>query len=359
MIRVLVVDDSQAVRELFRAALSREPDIEVVGEAPDPYVARQLMAVLKPDVLTLDMEMPRMDGLTFLRKVMEHAPLPVVVVSSITAKGGELAMQAFEAGAIEVLQKPAGPNSVHALSVNLIAAVRAAASARVKKSVAAAAEVRALPRLKAQAESVLAIGASTGGTVALELLLRQLPANAPPTLITQHMPPMFTDAFAKRLDRLCAVTVREARDAEPLEIGTVLVAPGGKHLLLRQQGVHFVAEVRDGPKVSGHCPSVDVLFRSVARAAGARAAGVILTGMGKDGAAGLLEMRQAGAATFAQDEDSCVVYGMPKAAVDLGAVDETVPLWRMTHRLLQHFEGGSRAARFELLSQPLRVDESS
>jgi two-component system chemotaxis response regulator CheB len=344
MIRVLVIDDSATVRELFRAALSREPDIEVVGEAPDPYVARQLIAELSPDVLTLDMEMPRMDGLTFLRKVMEHAPLPVVVVSSITARGGDLAVQAFEAGAVEVLQKPGGPHQVGALSANLIAAVRAAAASRMSGSRRPRVEPVPLPSLKrVRDDAVLAIGASTGGTIALEHLLRQLPANAPPTLITQHMPPVFTRAFAERLDQLCEVEVREAQNGDALQIGTVLLAPGGKHLLLRRQGLKLVAEVRDGPKVSGHCPSVDVLFRAVARAAGAQATGVILTGMGADGARGLLEMREAGAATFAQDEESCVVYGMPRAAVELGAVEETVPLWRMAHRLMQHFEGAGSA----------------
>ncbi len=338
-IRVLVVDDSRTVRDVFRAAIMREPDIEVVGEAPDPYIARQLIADLAPDVVTLDMEMPRMDGLTFLRKLMEHAPLPVIVVSSITERGGELAMRAFEAGAIEVLQKPNGPQHVGALSVNLVNAIRTAAAAKARTPAATNIEhVTRLPLLTAQVHSVLAFGASTGGTIALEHILKALPGNAPATLITQHMPPGFTRAFAERLNRVCDVEISEAKDGDPLKIGTALVAPGGKHLLLRRDGAQLFAEVREGPKVSGHCPSVDVLFRTVARAMGANAVGVILTGMGADGASGLLEMHKAGATTFAQDEESCVVYGMPKAALDLGGVDETVHLWRMAGRVMRHFE---------------------
>ncbi len=332
MIRVLIVDDSRVIREVFRYVLSREPDIEVVGEAEDPYVAREQIVALKPDVLTLDMEMPRMDGLTFLRALMTHHPLPVVVVSSITARGGALAMEAFAAGAVCVLQKPMGRAQLETLGPTLAGALRAAAGARLQTTAAAELRPRAVPRVRA--DRVVAIGASTGGTVAIEQLLRALPAQMPPLVITQHMPPGFTRAFAERLERITQLRVREAEDGAQLEPGLALVAPGGKHLVVRSSPRGLCAEVREGPRVSGHCPSVDVLFRSVANAAQGASVGVLLTGMGRDGAVGLRQLRDAGAATFAQDEATSVVFGMPKAAHEEGAVDGWTPLDALPAALL-------------------------
>ncbi len=337
MIRVLIVDDSPTVRAVLRAALARESDIEVIGEAPDPYVARELISRQKPDVMTLDMEMPRMDGLTFLRKVMEHLPIPTIVVSSLTARGSELAMQAFEAGAVEVLQKPVGPHQVGALALELSRSVRAAAASKLDRR-RTAGPGAPLPSLTSCLDAVLAIGASTGGTVALEAILCRFPSNAPAIVVTQHMPPVFTAAFAQRLTRLCQIEVREAADGDEVMQGLALIAPGGMHLMVRKDGIHRYAEVRAGPKVSGHAPSVDVLFRSVARSVGAASVGVILTGMGRDGARGLREMHDAGATTFSQDEASCVVYGMPHAAEEEGAVDHVVSLTDLPVRLLGHFE---------------------
>jgi two-component system chemotaxis response regulator CheB len=342
MIRVLVVDDSAVVRQIFRQVLSADPEIEVVGTAPDPYVARDLIVETSPDVMTLDVEMPRMDGLTFLRKVMRYHPIPTVVVSSLTPRGGELALEAAEIGAVEVLCKPGASYTVGELSEHLVAAVKTAAGVPVAKvrptdPVAPVAPLRPLARTTHQ---ILAIGASTGGTTAIEGILRRLPADAPGTVVVQHMPPVFTAAFASRLHGLCALEVREARDGDWVTPGVALIAPGGQHLLLRRSGARYLVEVKDGPLVNGHRPSVDVLFRSVARTAGRNAVGVILTGMGGDGARGLLEMKGAGARTLAQDEKSCVVFGMPKVAIELGAVDEVVPLERIPERLAAAFEGG-------------------
>lgn len=341
MIRVLVVDDSAVVRQIFQQVLSRDPEIEVIGVAPDPYVARDMIVEKKPDVMTLDVEMPRMDGLTFLRKVMRYHPVPTVVVSSLTARGGELALEAAQIGAVEVLCKPGASYTVGELSDHLVAAVKAAARVPVRKMQLegrppAEGPLRPLARTTHQ---ILAIGASTGGTTALEGILRRLPANAPGTVIVQHMPPVFTAAFAARLDTLSAMEVREARNGDWVTPGVALIAPGGQHLVLRRSGARYVAEVKDGPLVNGHRPSVDVLFRSVAQSAGRNAVGAILTGMGGDGAKGLLELRNAGARTVAQDEESCVVFGMPKVAIDLGAVEEIVPLARIPERLLQLIEG--------------------
>ena len=339
-IRVLVVDDSRVVRDVYRSVLAREPGIEIIGEAENPFEARDQILALKPDVLTLDMEMPRMDGLTFLRALMTQRPVPTVGVSSITERGGALAIEAFTAGAVEVLQKPTKRAELLALGPELARAIRAAGAARLRMGTATAqpsqssgsAPATATSRVLAapaglRTDRILAIGASTGGTVAVERLLSALPPRMPPILVTQHMPPGFTRAFAERLDRLLPLTVREAEDGAPVEPNTVLIAPGGKHLLLKSApGRGFFAEVKEGPRVSGHCPSVDVLFRSVARAAGTRALGVILTGMGRDGARGLKELRDAGGVTFAQDEATSVVFGMPKAAQEEGAVDGCTPL---------------------------------
>jgi two-component system chemotaxis response regulator CheB len=337
MIRVLVVDDSAIVREVFKRELAKDPEVEVVGAAPDPYVARDMIVSLRPDVLTLDVEMPRMDGVTFLRKLMKYHPMPVVVVSSLTARGGALAMSAMEAGAVDVVCKPGEAYQVGDIAERLTAIVKAAAAVDVSRFVRPA-EKGACPEpmaMEATTNKVLAIGASTGGTVALESILMALPRNAPGTVITQHMPELFTRSFADRLNTLAPMEVREAQDGDSVTPGVALIAPGNKHMQLRRSGARYLVSVINGPAVNRHRPSVDVMFRSVARVAGRNAIGVILTGMGADGAQGLLEIRQAGAATVAQDEASCVVFGMPKVAIELGAAELVTSLADMPRTILQ------------------------
>lgn len=333
MIRVLIVDDSVVVRRLCRQILSSQPDVQVVGEAPDPYVARDLIVSLKPDVLTLDIEMPRMDGLTFLRKLMKFHPLPVVVVSTLTVKGGGVALEAMAAGAVEVICKPHSEASLMDMAEELVDAVHAAAHARQHKPAAKELQV---PRVVPPSlnHHLIAIGASTGGTVAIESILVALPRSTPGVVMVQHMPAFFTASFAERLARLSQMDVREAKDGDVVSPGLALVAPGDRQMVLRRSGAGYAVEVKEGPKVSGHRPSVDVLFRSVAKAAGADAVGVILTGMGADGSQGLLEMRKAGARTLGQDAESSVVYGMPKAAWELGSVESQVPLQHMAQRIV-------------------------
>ncbi len=334
MIRVLIVDDSAIVRKVFTAELSKEPDIEVVGTAPDPYVARDKIVRLDPDVITLDIEMPRMDGLTFLGKLMRYYPKPVIIVSSLTRNGSRLALEAVERGAVEVLAKPGEAYSVGDMSLQLVEKIRAAARVDMSRfRTPAAASVSAspvIPRVStALAETtnkVLAIGASTGGTEAIKFILTKLPARIPGTVIVQHMPPYFTTAFAERLNELCEFEVREARDGDVVHPDLALIAPGNFHTILFRSGAEYRVRVRGGPLVHQQRPAVDVLFRSVARHAGENAAGVILTGMGKDGAEGLLEMKKAGARTIAQDEASCVVFGMPREAIRAGAVDRVLSL---------------------------------
>ena len=335
-VRVLVVDDSALVREILTRELARDPGIEVVGAAPDPYVARDKIVKLKPDVLTLDIEMPRMDGLTFLRKLMRHYPLPVIVVSSLTKKGGELAMEALEAGAVEVMCKPGAAYSVGDMSVNLIDKIKAAARVRVTKGQAAAKPAGKRTRLAMTrtTNKVVAIGASTGGTQALADVLTALPANCPGIVIVQHMPEHFTKSFADRLNDMCAFEVKEAQNNDTVAPGRALIAPGNYHMLLRRSGAVYTVQVKGGPLVTRHRPSVDVLFKSVARFAGGNAVGVIMTGMGADGAQGMKEMHDAGAKTIAQDEASCVVFGMPKEAIALGGADHVVPLGSIPSRLL-------------------------
>lgn len=325
MIRVLVVDDSAVVRRVLAQELARDPAVEVIGTAPDPFVARDIVVRDNPDVLTLDIEMPRMDGLSFLRKLMKHHPMPVVVVSSLTPRGGELALEAMASGAVEVLCKPGAAYKVGDMTADLIRAVKFAATVDMTRHAdrtrAAAAPAPTLPVLARTTNLVLAIGASTGGTVALESVLRTMPHDLPGTVITQHMPKEFTRSFAERLNRSSPLEVREAADGDSIVPGVVLIAPGDRHLLVRRSGARYYVEVREGPRVNHHRPSVDVMFRSIARTVGRNAVGVILTGMGGDGAAGLLEMKQAGAPTIAQDEASCVVFGMPRTAIELGAAD--------------------------------------
>jgi two-component system chemotaxis response regulator CheB len=341
--RVLVIDDSAVVRQIFSQELARDPDLEVVGAAPDPYVARDLIVLKKPDVVTLDIEMPRMDGITFLRKLMHYHPLPVVVVSSLTPAGGALALEALAAGAVDVMCKPGSSFTVGDMAPILAEKVKAASKVDVRRArqnapPPSAGEPKPLARTTHQ---VLAIGASTGGTVALESILKGFPANGPGTIVTQHMPEMFTRAFAERLDGLVRPEVREAADGDSVAPGVVLIAPGNRHLLLRRSGARYFVQVRDGPRVNRHRPSVDVMFRSVAQTAGSNAVGLILTGMGGDGAKGLLEMKGAGARTFAQDEASCVVYGMPKVAVELGAVDAVLPLGELAAGILGAVEAAA------------------
>jgi two-component system, chemotaxis family, protein-glutamate methylesterase/glutaminase len=331
-IKVLVVDDSAVVRKVFTEELSREAGIEVVGTAPDPYVARDKIVRLAPDVITLDIEMPRMDGLTFLKKLMRYHPLPVIIVSSLTKAGGKLALEALSLGALEVVSKPSASYSVGDMGVQLADKIRAVARIDVKKRVPSPEPVetssqRILSKaLVATTNKVIAIGASTGGTEALKLLLTSMPPNAPGIIIVQHMPANFTTSFAERLDSLCAMSVKEAEDGDGVFNGRALIAPGNYHMLLKRSGARYYVQVKQGPMVHHQRPSVDVLFKSVAEYAGGNALGIILTGMGADGAEGLLMMKNAGARTIAQDEKSCVVFGMPKEAISLGAAEVVLPI---------------------------------
>ncbi|MBI5282225.1 MAG: chemotaxis response regulator protein-glutamate methylesterase [Candidatus Solibacter usitatus] len=331
-IRVLVVDDSAIVRKVLSDILSAQPDLEVVGTAPDPYIARDKILAFAPDVLTLDIEMPRMDGLTFLDKLMHHHPLPVIVISSLTQSSTGKAMEALSLGAVDVLAKPGGPYSVGDLREDLPRRVRAAARSRPARHQPAA--PAAAPPVKAQPggitpQHLIAIGASTGGTQAIEQILRSLPGGIPPIVIAQHIPAGFSAAFAERLNRVCSIEVREARGGEILLNGLALIAPGNRHMLVEKSPTGWRTLLDDGPKVCYQRPSVDVLFRSVAEAAGSRAAGALLTGMGSDGAEGLLAMLRAGAYTVAQDENSSVVFGMPREAIRLGAAQVVAPLDRV------------------------------
>ena len=340
-IRVLIVDDSAVVRQALVAILGKDRDIKVIGYAIDPIFAMEKMAKEWPDVILLDVEMPRMDGITFLRKIMAERPTPVIICSSLTAKGAETTMQALAAGAFTIFTKPSlgVKNFLEDSSQDLVTAVRAAAGARMSKLPMLQAPLATPVKLSADAvlapgtgamvvttDVFTAIGTSTGGTQALEFVLSSLPRTCPGIVVVQHMPEKFTAAFAERLNSICEIEVREAKTGDRVLAGRALIAPGGKHLMIKRSGAQYVAEVISAPPVNRHCPSVDVLFRSVAKFAGKNATGVIMTGMGDDGARGLLEMKQAGARTMAQDEESCVVFGMPKEAIKLGAADRVVSL---------------------------------
>ena len=337
-IRVLVVDDSAVVRQILSRELARDPDVEVVGTAADPFIARDKILELKPDVLTLDIEMPRMDGLTFLRKLMRHHPLPVVIVSSLTPKGSTLALEALDSGAVEVLSKPGPAYTVGDMAGELIHKVKAAAAANIAQYYERAQTARPVERLSLSrtTNKVVAVGASTGGTQALQTVLAALPPTAPGTVVVQHMPAGFTRAFADRLNTLCAVEVKEAEDNDSVVPGRVLIAPGNLHMVLQRSGARYFVALKNGPPVHHQRPAVEILFNSVARYAGANAIGVIMTGMGADGAEGLLNMKQAGATTIAQDEASCVVFGMPGEAIKRGAADYIVSLDDISRTVLRY-----------------------
>jgi two-component system chemotaxis response regulator CheB len=325
------VDDSAIVRKIFSEELSKYPDIEVIGVAPDPYVARDKIVSLKPDVITLDIEMPRMDGLTFLKKLMKYYPLPTIIVSSLTPKGGKLTLEAMDIGAVDVIAKPGSSYSVGDMSAQLAEKIRAASRVRmVKREMTEMAEgaedAEPIKALAQTSNKVIAIGASTGGTEALKKVLIKMPPNSPGIVIVQHMPANFTTAFAARLNDLCQISVKEAQDNDSVTPGMALLAPGNFHMILRRSGARYYVEVKTGPMVHHQRPAVDILFKSTAKYVGSNAIGVILTGMGSDGAEGLLEMKKAGASTIAQDEKSCVVFGMPKEAIKLGAADKIVAL---------------------------------
>jgi len=341
-IKVLVVDDSALVRQTLTAILESDPQIKVIGTASDPYFAVAKIAKEVPDVITLDIEMPRMDGLTFLNKIMSQHPIPVVVISSLTSRGTETGMKALEYGAVEIITKPQLDTKkfIEEYTIRICDVVKAAAKSRVRRTKYVDTTFKVQPKLSADAvlpavtnssmlkttDVVVAVGASTGGTEALRVLLEGMPLNAPGIVIVQHMPEKFTKSFADRLNDLCRITVKEAEDGDSVLNGRALIAPGNFHMMLKRSGAKYYVEVKDGPLVNRHRPAVDVLFRSTARYAGKNAIGIILTGMGDDGARGLLEMKNAGARTIAQDEESCVVFGMPKEAIKLGGADRVLPL---------------------------------
>lgn len=347
-IRVLVVDDSAVVRQVVTQTLSRDPNIEVIGAALDPVFALEKMKTNWPDVIVLDLEMPRMDGLTFLRRIMAERPTPVVICSSLAEKGAQVALDALAAGAVSIITKPkVGLKSfLDGAANDIIQAVKAAAHSRPgRRASAAVASLSPSPSLSADVilpaasnasaplgrttDRLVAIGTSTGGTQALEAVLTALPVDTPGVVVVQHMPEKFTAMFAQRLNSLCKIEVREARSGDRVLPGLALIAPGGRHMMVKRNGAQYVVDVVDGPLVNRHKPSVDVLFRSVAKCAGHNALGIIMTGMGDDGARGLKEMRDAGAHTLAEDESTCVVFGMPKEAIRLGGAAEVLPLTRM------------------------------
>ena len=349
--KVLIVDDSAVVRQTLEKVLSSDREIEVVGTAPDPYAAAKKMKELIPDVITLDVEMPRMDGITFLKKIMSQHPIPVVICSSFTGKGSETALKALEYGAVEIIHKPQVGTKQFLEESNILIcdAVKAAALTKKKPNPRTAKIIEPSKKLTADVilrkadkkamvqttEKVVVVGASTGGTEALRIFLEALPYNSPGIVVVQHMPENFTTAFAERLNQLCQVSVKEAANNDSVLPGHVLIAPGNKHTLLKRSGARYYVEVKDGPLVSRHRPSVDVLFRSASRYAGKNVCGVILTGMGDDGAKGMLEMKETGAVNIAQNEATCVVFGMPNEAIKSGGVDHILPLQAIAAKVIQ------------------------
>jgi two-component system chemotaxis response regulator CheB len=346
-IKVLVIDDSALIRGVMKEIINRESDMECVAAAPDPLVAREMIRNLNPDVLTLDVEMPKMDGLDFLERLMRLRPMPVLMISSLTEAGSDITFRALELGAVDFVSKPKLDiaRGMEESAIEITDKIRAVVHARVRKpfvepvvqeKYSADAILPSSTRRFSSTEKLIAIGASTGGTEAIKEVLTKLPADAPGVLIAQHMPEQFTRSFADRLNSLCKISVKEAEHNERILPGYAYIAPGHSHLLLRRSGAHYIAELNQGPLVNRHRPSVDVLFRSVANIAGANALGIILTGMGKDGVQGMLEMKQAGSHTIAQDEASCVVFGMPKEAIAAGAVREVLPLQNIARRTLEY-----------------------
>lgn len=363
-IRVLIVDDSSFVRGTLSRELGLDPELEIIGVAPDPYVARDMIVNLKPDVITLDIEMPRMDGITFLRKLMKYYPLPVVIVSSIAGKGSEAAMAALEAGAVEVMCKPEVAYSVGDMSLQLADKIKAASHVRFLKpliqgqtpapvtdrnltapytGLAKIAAASTMLRSKEQKRkctrmysNIVLIGSSTGGTQALQEILTKLPYDCPPVVIVQHMPEHFTKLFADRLDGICAMEVKEAEDGDNILPGRVLIAPGNLHLLIKRRGPgSYYVQLKDGPLVGRHRPAVNVMFKSACSASGANTLAVILTGMGDDGADGMKMLHDTGAVTIGQDKDTCIVYGMPKEAFERGGVDHVVPLGDISRKIME------------------------
>jgi len=358
-IKVLIVDDSAVVRQVLTTVLVQAPDIDVIGAVSDPLFAMERMRVQWPDVIVLDVEMPRMDGITFLKKIMTERPTPVVICSTLTEKGAETTMQALAAGAACIIPKPklGLKQFLQDSAEDLVGAVRAAAQANVRRLVPSINLPVVAPKLSADAilpasayamaettERIVAIGTSTGGTQALEKVLTALPRVCPGLVIVQHMPEKFTEAFANRLNGLCRLEVREAKNGDRVIPGLALIAPGGRHMLLKRSGAQYHVDIIDGPLVSRHRPSVDVLFRSVAKCAGKNALGIIMTGMGDDGAHGIKELHDMGARTLAQDEATCVVYGMPKEAVKLGAVDRVLPLGEIHLEIIKIVQGANSSS---------------
>lgn len=355
-IKVLIIDDSALIRSILKEIINSQKDMEAVGAAPDPIVAREMIKSLNPDVLTLDVEMPKMDGLDFLEKLMRLRPMPVVMISSLTEKSSDITLRALELGAVDFVTKPKMDinSGMQEYSQDITDKIRTAAKAKVRRSASlsvapsnsADAVLPSLSNRIATTEKIIIVGASTGGTEAIKEFLIRMPSDCPGILVTQHMPEAFTKSFAQRLDSLCKISVKEAEHNERVLPGHAYIAPGHSHLLLKRSGANYVTELSQAAPVNRHRPAVDVLFRSAANFAGANAIGVILTGMGKDGAVGMREMKDAGSYNFAQDEASCVVYGMPKEAVLAGGVDESVPLLDMTRKVLAHLATlGSRVTR--------------
>ncbi|MCL6471579.1 MAG: chemotaxis response regulator protein-glutamate methylesterase [Firmicutes bacterium] len=366
-IKVLIVDDSAVIRQLVKEILESDPGIEVVGVASDPIFAEKKLEKLKPDVITLDVEMPRMDGISFLKKLMKTNPVPVVMVSAHTDHHAAETIRALELGAVDFITKPKMniAEGIEALREEIVTKVKAAARAKIRNKNTARPsdgeihlavspaysvdEVVSKGRIRAaepkdKMDSVIVLGASTGGTVAISDLLQLMPVDSPGIVIVQHMPEKFTKAYADRINGIVDLTVKEAEDGDRVKMGLVLIAPGGKHMLLQRDKKGFYVQIKDGPPVNRHKPSVDVLFRSAANSVGKRAIGIILTGMGADGAKGMLELKEAGAFNIAQDEDSCVVFGMPKAAIEIGAVDKVAPIETMPALILGHAAGYRKPA---------------